>query len=41
VPFYENLMDQVKGYDIGIAIVNAGVFPMGTYEQLSDREVQM
>lgn len=41
VSFYETtVMDKIRSLDIGIAIVNAGVFPLGTYDQLTNQEVQ-
>ena len=32
IKFYENLMDQVKDIDIGLAVLNAGVMNVGRFE---------
>lgn len=40
VPYFEStVMDKIKDYDIGIAMVNAGVFPLGMFDELTNREI--
>ena len=32
IGFYENIFDQIKDFDIAVAVINAGFYPLGNYE---------